>query len=177
MPFLPHNNISLRALEKEDINYLYDIENKTSAHEFGESLMPLSKHVLEYFIKNADKDIYTTKQLRLVIEHNESCEAIGMIDLYNYHPHHQRAAVGIWIDENQRRHGYASEAIACLRNYAFKVLLLHQLYCYISIENKKSINLFKKNNFHPSGTLKDWNKTHKGYSDVILMQCSPSFEK
>ena len=170
MPFLPKQNITLRDLQKRDINYLYEIENKESAREFGESLMPLSKHVLESFIKNADKDIYTTRQLRLVIEHNESCEAIGMIDLYNYHPHHKRAGVGIWIDEAHRRKGYASEAISSLCQYAFEVLLIHQLYCYISIDNKKSVSLFEKNEFKTSGHLKDWNLNNKGYTDVLLLQ-------
>lgn len=170
MPFLPNKNISLRALEKEDIDYLYAIENKASAREFGESLMPLSKHVLESFIKNADKDIYATRQLRMVIEHNSSCEAIGMIDLYDFHPHHKRAGVGIWIDEQHRRKGYASEAISALCNYAFEVLAMHQLYCYITASNAKSIILFKKNGFTQSGSLKDWHLTNKGYSEVILLQ-------
>lgn len=170
MPFLPNKNISLRALEKEDIHYLYDIENKSSAREFGESLMPLSKHVLQSFIENADKDIYTTRQLRMVIEHNDSCEAIGMIDLYDYHPHHKRAGVGIWIDEEQRRKGYASEAIESLCHYAFDVLMMHQLFCYISLSNKKSVTLFKKNGFTQSGTLKDWHLDKTGYSDVLLLQ-------
>lgn len=173
MPFLPNNNISLRALEKEDINYLYEIENKESAREFGESLMPLSKHVLESFIKNADKDIYSTRQLRLVIEHNKSCEAIGMIDLYDYHPHHKRAGVGIWIDEAHRRKGYASEAISSLCQYAFDILLIHQLYCYIATDNEKSVSLFKKNNFETSGLLKDWNISNKKYTDVLLLQRFP----
>ncbi len=171
MTFIKNKNISLRALEKGDLPYLYKIENRESARVFGESLMPNSKYVLQEFIRNADKDISLSQQLRLVIEHNDSCEAVGMIDLYDYSVHHQRAAVGIWIDENMRQKGLATEALESIKNYAFNTLLFHQIYCYVSTENVASIKLFEKAGFVLSGTLKDWQRQKTGFSDTLVLQC------
>ncbi len=170
MTFIKNKNISLRALEKSDLKYLYELENKESARQFGDSLMPHSKYVIKAFIENANKDISETKQLRLVIEHNKTCETIGMIDLYDYSTYHQRAAVGIWIDENYRTQGCAYEALSSICDYAFDVLLLHQLFCYISSDNIASIKLFKKAEFQVSGTLKDWNRTNNGFRETLILQ-------
>lgn len=170
MTFIKNKNISLRALEKSDLAYLYKIENEASARQYGDSLMPHSKFVLEAFIKNADKDISISKQLRLVIEHNSSCETIGVVDLYDYSAHHQRAAVGIWVDEAMRQQGYALEALESLKNYAFDILLLHQLFCYINVDNMASVHLFQKAGFSISGTLKAWHRQKSGFTDTLVLQ-------
>lgn len=168
--FLKNKHISLRALEKEDLPYLYRLENKESAREYGDSLMPHSKYVLKDFINNADKDIFVTKQLRLVIEHNKSCETIGMVDLFDFSPHHQRAGVGIWLDEAYRKNGFATEALESLSTFAFDTLLINQLFCHINLENIASIKLFKNVGFSEIGTLKQWIRTKKGFCDVSVLQ-------
>lgn len=170
MTFIKNKNISLRALEKEDLPYLYKLENKESARQYGESLMPHSKYVLQDFIKNADKDIFHTQQLRLVIEHNESCEAIGMVDMFDFSSHHQRAGVGIWIDEEYRQNGFANQALESLSSFAFDTLLINQLFCHIKNDNFASIRLFKNAGFSEVGTLKQWIRTKEGFKDVSVFQ-------
>lgn len=170
MTFLKNKHISLRALERGDLPYLYQLENKESAREYGDSLMPHSKYVLKEFITNADKDIYVTKQLRLVIEHNESCEAIGMIDLFDFSPQHQRAGVGIWIDDDYRQKGFAREALESLSTFAFDTLMVNQLFCHINQDNLASIKLFKNVGFSEIGVLKQWTRTKSGFQDVTVFQ-------
>lgn len=168
--FLKNKNISLRALEKEDLAYLYQLENNESARQHNDNPMPLSKHVLKSFILNADKDIFQTRQLRLVIEHNEKCEPIGMIDLFNFSPQHSKAEVGIWIDEDYRDQGFASEALENMCKFAFDTLHINQLFCFIEKNNTKSIKLFKKHNFESKGLLSQWIKSPKGYHDAYILQ-------
>lgn len=170
MPFLKNKQVSLRALEPEDLAYIYDLENKESARQYGNGLMPHSKYVLKSFIKNADKDIFETCQLRLVIEHNETCKTIGMIDLFDFSPHHLRAGVGIWIDEDYRKKGCASEALDSLSSFAFDILLLNQLFCYITLSNNDSLHLFKNAGFVEVGILKQWVQTKDGFQDVAIFQ-------
>lgn len=170
MPFLKNKNISLRALEKEDLNFLYETENNQSIHELGSTLMPHSKYILRDFIKNADKDIYINRQLRLVVEHNKSCESVGMIDLFNFEPHHQRSEIGIIINEDYQRKGYGNEALESLIQYAFETLHMHQLYCHIAINNLGSIHLFEKAGFTLSGQLKDWVRGKNKNIDVLVYQ-------
>ena len=82
---------------------------------------PFSRFVLEQYITSSHQDIYSVKQLRLIIC-NEENKAIGSIDLFDFDPNHLRAGVGILIAEKaDRKKGYASEALSLLMDYCFSV--------------------------------------------------------
>ena len=166
---LKGENIQLRALEPSDLETLYHWENDINIWKVSQTITPFSKHVLSKYLENAHQDIFTAKQLRLIIEKNS--RSIGTIDLFDFDPTHQRAAVGIWIaDQGERQKGYAREALKILIDYAFKQLQLKQIYCNISSINKASINLFSGLDFILVGVKKDWNKTQEGWEDELLFQ-------
>ena len=166
---LKGENIQLRALEPSDLETLYQWENDTNIWKVSQTIAPFSKHVLTQYLANAHQDIFTAKQLRLIIE--KEGRSIGTIDLFDFEPTHQRAGVGIWIaDEGERQKGYAKEALQLLIDYAFKQLQLKQIYCNISSANKASINLFSGLDFMLVGVKKDWNKTQEGWEDELLFQ-------
>lgn len=54
----------LRALEPEDIDFLYNIENQEDLWEVSQTHLPFSKYILKKYIENANQDIYETKQFR-----------------------------------------------------------------------------------------------------------------
>ena len=51
-------NIRLRALELEDLDFLYQIENDDRLWELGVSNVPYSRRVLLDYITSASADIY-----------------------------------------------------------------------------------------------------------------------
>lgn len=167
---LQGERIRLRAIEPSDAKLLYQWENDTSVWHVSNTITPFSKDVISQYLTNAHMDIYTTKQLRLIIE-TENKTPIGCIDLFDFNPLHLRAGIGILVSAaEQRRKGYASEALEVLIKYAFNVLNLNQLYCDIGVENDSSLTLFKKHNFNIVGTKKDWVKNGKVWSDVHFLQ-------
>mgnify|MGYP001223665746 CR=1 FL=1 len=166
---LKGDKIQLRALEPSDLETLYQWENNTNIWKVSQTITPFSKHVLTQYLANAHQDIFTAKQLRLIIEKED--RSIGMIDLFDFVPTHQRAGVGIWIvDEGERQKGYAKEALQLIIDYAFKKLQLKQIYCNISSANKASINLFSSLDFMLVGVKKEWNRTQEGWEDELLFQ-------
>ncbi|MBQ5572625.1 MAG: GNAT family N-acetyltransferase, partial [Bacteroidales bacterium] len=88
-----------------------------------------------------------------------------------YHPLHNRCGVGIIVLPEYREMGIATETLGIVKNYAFKTLLLKQLWCLIDENNKSSIVLFQKCGFVQSGILKQWKQTENGYADVSVWQC------
>jgi diamine N-acetyltransferase len=165
------NNIQLRALEPEDLELLYQWENDTDIWNISETLSPVSRFILKRYLENAHKDIFETKQLRLIIQLTEKTQPVGTIDLFDFDHFHKRAAIGILIGEkSERRQGYASEALEILKNYCFKVLKIHQLYCSIAIDNTSSLDLFKKAGFVVTGTRKDWNWNGESFKDEHFLQ-------
>ena len=166
---LKGENIQLRALEPSDLDTLYDWENDINIWKVSQTITPFSKHVLSQYLANAHQDIFTARQLRLIIV--KESRSIGTIDLFDFEPVHKRAGVGILIaDQGDRQKGYAREALELLINYAFKQLQLKQIYCNISSINKASINLFSGLDFMLVGVKKDWNKTQEGWEDELLFQ-------
>ena len=97
MQALTGKHIHLRALEPDDLDFLYAIENNESFWEVSSTQAPYSRFVLEQYLANAHQDIYEAKQLRLVIVENTTNACVGIIDLFEYNPQHQRAGIGILI--------------------------------------------------------------------------------
>ena len=72
-------NILIRALEPEDLEYLYKWENDMDLWDVSDTLTPFSHFTLKKYIENAHVDIYTSKQLRLMITRVDTQEPIGTI--------------------------------------------------------------------------------------------------
>jgi diamine N-acetyltransferase len=170
MVTLKGDKIYLRALEPEDLEFLYQLENNMDVWEISGTVTPYSKNVLQFYLENAHRDIYDVKQLRLVICSQDK-EPLGLIDLFDFDPKNKRAGLGIVIvDEKNRNKGIGAESIGLLCNYAFEVLDLKQLYANILEENRGSIHLFEKMGFKSVGVKKDWIFSNGQYKNEILFQ-------
>ncbi|MDR2085735.1 MAG: GNAT family N-acetyltransferase [Dysgonamonadaceae bacterium] len=170
MALFENNNIILRALEPEDLDILYRWENDSTLWRNGITLTPYSKFALRDYLSNSTMDIFQTRQLRLMIEEKKSGNSIGTIDLYDFDPMNLRAGIGILVDAAYRRQGFGFQALQLMTEYAFRFLLLKQLYAYVPQRNKASYTLFNKSGYKESGLLLSWIKTEAGFIDVYLMQ-------
>jgi diamine N-acetyltransferase len=170
MQTLCGNNIQLRALEPEDLGFLYDVENNESFWNVSNTETPFSRFILTQYITNSHQDIYEAKQLRLVVEEKKSKKNVGFIDLFDFSPQHKRAGIGILIIKNKQQKGFANEALELLIKYCFTHLNLHQLFANITSDNINSIKLFKNNNFKKIGIKKDWILSDKKFKNEILFQ-------
>ncbi|ASV31950.1 GNAT family N-acetyltransferase [Maribacter cobaltidurans] len=170
MVSLQGNKVKLRALEKEDLDLLFELENNPSVWEISGTITPYSRDVLKLYLDNAHRDIYDVKQLRLVIctLNNES---LGLIDLFDFDPKNKRAGIGVLInDKGDRNKGIGTESLEILCKYAFKTLQLKQLYANILEENERSIHLFKKLGFELVGTKKNWIFSEGVFKNELLFQ-------
>ena len=171
MQILENNKIRLRALEPEDLKLLYKWENNSDIWEVSHCQKPFSLFVLKQYLESSHLDIYESKQLRLVIELKDTNEAIGLIDLFDFDPFHNRAGIGVLVHDSIHRHkGHASEALETLINYCFQTLQLHQLFCNITSCNQSSIDLFCSKKFEITGTKKQWIKAQHEWKDEHFLQ-------
>ncbi len=170
MKLLKGTSVLIRALEPEDLDFLYEIENDTEIWEISGTLAPYSRNVLREYLKNSHRDIYEVKQLRMAIcDLNTHC--LGLVDLYDFDPKNRRAGIGIVISAaSSRNKGYGSEVLELICEYAFQVLDLHQLYAGVGSENTASLRLFEKLGFEQTGIKKDWIRTKSGFEDEVFMQ-------
>ncbi len=161
--------VKLRAMEPEDLDLLYQIENDSSIWHVGTNNVPYSRYVLHDYIAHASGDIYMDKEVRMMID-NEQGETVGIVDLVNFSPQHQRAEIGIVIKDGCRNLGYANAAIRKIMSYAHDVVHLHQLYAIVEATNEISLNLFESLGFSRSICLKEWTFNGNTYVDAIVIQ-------
>ena len=156
-------------MEPEDLELLYDIENDPTLWNDGASNVPYSRYTLQDYIATALNDIYADHQVRMMIENSEG-RAVGIVDLVNFDPTNQRAELGLVIQPDCRRQGYARAAVRAVCDYAQRQLHLHQLYAYIATDNKACVELFRSEGAHESNVLTDWLFDGKRYQSALLFQ-------
>ncbi|MDR0541143.1 MAG: GNAT family N-acetyltransferase [Dysgonamonadaceae bacterium] len=171
LALLKDETILLRALEPEDLDWLYRWENDPELWQYGSTLAPYSRFALRDYLSNVlSQDVFQSRQLRLMIVENHSQRPVGTVDLYDLDPIHSRAGIGILLDAAYRGKGLSRQALRLMHTYASRVLLLHQLYAYVPDNNFSSYNALRKSGYEEAGLLKSWLKTADGYQDVHFMQ-------
>ncbi len=162
-------DVVLRAMEPEDLDLLYRIENDQNLWNVSVTNVPYSRYTLHNYIASASGDIYKDGQVRLMIENGEGA-VVGIVDVVDFNPVHRRAEVGIVIADKFRRHGYACGALKRVAEYSLRVLHLHQLYAVVNADNAASLALFTKMDYAPTAHLTDWLYDGHAYHDAVVMQ-------
>lgn len=161
--------VRLRAIEPEDLDLLYQIENDTQLWNVGATNVPYSRYTLHDYIATSSDDVFADRQVRMVVE-NEQGETVGVVDLVRFEPQHQRAEAGIVIMQHHRHKGYAQAAIEQLCTYALRIVHLHQLYVLVAEDNTAALCLFERCGFQQQAVLSDWLFDGKSYHNAVLMQ-------
>lgn len=166
---LEGKKVRLRAVEPEDLDLMYLIENDAELWSCGHNAVPFSYYTLKQYLSENTNDIFRDRQLRLVIETAEGA-SVGFLDLQHFEPFHLRAEVGVVVLKEQQRRGIATEALQLLKEYAFSFLGLKQLYAYIPDDNIASQALFSRCDYKKTATLQDWLKNPAGWQSVYVFQ-------
>jgi len=168
---LEGKTIYLRALEPNDLEFVYEVENDQKIWHVSNTQTPYSRFLIRQYLENAHQDIFEARQLRLAICRDHDFPALGLIDLFEYDPKNNRAGIGILIkDPENRNSGIGSEALEILIQYAFRHLNLNQLFANIDVKNEASLALFANFGFEKIGVKKQWNLVNGKYEDEALCQ-------
>ena len=109
--YLHGRHVYLRALEPEDLDFIYEVENRPEHWVMTDFTVPYSRFSVRQYLQDTRCDLFADKQLRLVIALCGSHTPIGTMDLFNYQPLHAHAEVGILVRQEHRGKGYAHEAL------------------------------------------------------------------
>ena len=162
-------HIRLRALEPEDLELIYRIENDPETWRWGETTVPYSRFAIRQYLEQNQNDLFMDRQLRLVAVDEQTGEAVGLADLTNFDPKHQRAEIGLLITPECRGKGLSQIILKQLERYAENIAL-HQLYAIIAVTNEPATHLFRKAGYTASAQLKDWLLLDRRWVDATLWQ-------
>ena len=167
---LDNGTICLTAPEPSDLDTLYIWENDPALWPFGSVSAPVSRHQLAEYIDSYDGDIYSARQLRLVIRDKASRTAVGTLDLTHFNPRDRHARIGIFIAPGHRRLGYAKAAIGLAAEYAGKELGIHMLMALVAADNAPSRALFSAAGFDTCGRVRSCLRVNHSFNDIIIYQ-------
>lgn len=166
----PLPDIKLRAMEPEDLDVLYQIENDRSLWETGATNVPYSRYALRDYIAHAASDIYVDRQVRLVMENTEG-QVVGLADLANFDPCHLRAELGLVVLPAYRRQRYAEAAVH------FRCSTMRSTRS-ISISSTWSLTGATRPPCKSSGSTSLWRAAHsKSGSSMVSAIMMPVFSK
>ncbi len=169
-PLLSNGVIALRALEPSDVDLIYKWENDTSVWTATDTQAPYSRHAIKQFIDSYTGDIYSSRQLRLIITLSDTGKAVGTVDFTDFDPLNNRAELGLLIEQGHQGQGLGRMALQVIKQYACEHLGLRQLYVVIADSNTPCLSIFEREGFATAGHLKSWIRRGNTYSDATLMQ-------
>lgn len=163
----PNIKIRLRALEPEDLDLLYIIENDPTIWDVGIAPTYYSRYLLKQYIASSANDIHVDGQLRLVAEYDE--QAIGLVDLTGYDSYSERAELGMVILPQYRGKKLSTPTLISLIEYA-RHLHLHQLWATVTDGNDAATAMIRKVGFRTTGHLIDWVRIGQDYKNASFWQ-------
>ncbi len=165
-PFANDKMVSLRALEPEDLELLYTIENDAGIWDVCDDPAPYSRFALKQYLAAQPTDIAQSGELRLVICTPDQ-DAIGLIDLVKYSRVDGRAEVCLALQSAFRGKGYGKAALLALGNYAYRYLHIRLLYAIIADgRNRTAEQTFAAAGYRPVAHLPQWHRVGTDYEDV-----------
>lgn len=167
---LSNKTITLRALEPTDLEVLYRWENDTALWTVSDTIAPYSREALWRYLENDTADIYTQRQLRLMITLTSDATPVGTVDFLNFDPLNNRAELGLFIASEHRGKGLGRQALERLSAYARDHIGLRQLYVFIALDNEACLHLFEDYGYRRVGIIQSWVKRGTTYRDVALLQ-------
>ena len=170
MSFLADERVCLRAVEPQDLEIVYRMENDTELWGCSYTNVPYSRYAVKQFLSDTANDIYSDRQIRLVAERVDNGEPVGFADLTDFSPRHLRAEVGVVVFPEQRHAGYGKSILALLEAYACRHLLIHNIYAVVAENNEPAVRLFRAAGFDFKTLLADWLAHADGYGNAWLCQ-------
>ena len=163
--------VILRALEPEDLELLYTIENDTATWDICSSRVNYSRYAIKQYLALQPQEISTAGELRLVITDRETEQPLGLIDLTSYSATDRSAEIGITLLKEERGKGYGKAALGEIERYAKKFLNLRILYAHTSADNLSvAKNLFLECKYIPVATLPEWHFNGEKYEDLTVFK-------
>lgn len=159
---LHSKRLHLRALEPNDADFMYEVENDAEAWRYSDTVAPLSRRLLREYALNYDADPFSAGQLRLIITEKGNEIPVGIADLYDISQRHRRGFVGVYICKDFRGRGFAGETLELLEDFAKDTLHLHQLGSKVEDGHKTAEKIFLNAGYEEKANLEDWLSTPDG---------------
>ena len=161
------NDILLRAVEPEDVDFILECESDTLNARWSDYRAPFSRNQLLTYALTYDADPFKSGQLRLIIE--DGVGRAGILDLFEISEKDSKASVGICIHPSKRNRGIGCKAVERVKGLCRDRLGLSQLVAEVSTQNAAAFSMFTGCGFDKIAILPRWHRIGPDYHDFHLL--------
>lgn len=160
--------VTLRALEKSDMQRLHEFANDYELHLLAddEEFVPRSREQVEKMFEDLGKNPEEVGPFGIEADGL----LIGTCGLHHFDKHSRVCSFGINIsDRTYLGRGYGRDAVGVLLEYAFVHRNLHKVWLTVYADNERAIRSYKALGFVEEGLQKEqvWNQGR--YKDWLYM--------
>ena len=98
--------VRLRAMEPEDLEVMYAMENDSQTWDVTNFTVPYSRFVLKQYIENSECDMFADRQLRMMIIRVEDDAVIGTIDITDFFWDTPAGSTNSWAGKLKKTPGW-----------------------------------------------------------------------
>ncbi len=149
--FLEGEDIELRTIEEEDIEWMRDKINDPEIRNYLQFRYPQNIQQEKEFFENQVSG--GEGQSHLII--SQDGESKGMISLIGIDAESGNAEIGLWIDPDEQNKGLGTKASRLMIDYGFKELRLHRIHARVFDHNVRSKKIWKNLGFEEEGVLRE----------------------
>jgi RimJ/RimL family protein N-acetyltransferase len=144
---LETKRLIIRPIKIEDKNEVFEYRSDSDANKY-QGWIPTNLIDVETFIGKLSKQINEPKTwFQFVIIEKETQKIIGDLGIHFFDNENKQVELGITLNKDFQKKGYATESIKRVIDYLFKDLNKHRIITSIDPENKNSIRLVERIGF------------------------------
>ena len=164
---LTARHVYLAPLTADDMPAMFNWINDRQQVLFNSSYRPVSESMHRTWFESIQN---RTDVVICAIRLTRTAELIGSCQLRHIHHVHRTAELQIRIGgADKRGHGYGTEAIRLLLDFAFTDLNLQRVCLHVFSTNPRAVRAYEKAGFSREGVLRRGAYIDGDYVDVIVM--------
>jgi RimJ/RimL family protein N-acetyltransferase len=161
------NKISLRSLEKEDVEYLVKYTNNPELNKYSGPYIASTVEGANKYIDECNKGIEEKKYFRFGMYKN-SHKLVGVIGFFDLDDKLKKGEVGFWVAKEYWGNGYATEALNLMTKYIFEELYFHKIFVFFHEKNSAVARILEKCGYEKEGLAKNSVYNGSEYYDEII---------
>jgi RimJ/RimL family protein N-acetyltransferase len=155
LPTLRAKRIELRWLEPSDVDALFGVFSDREVARYWSAPPMTAREQAEALLADIGECFAQRELFQWGIARVDDGVVIGTCTLAGVVAKHRRAELGFALARSHWGHGYATEAVERLLQFAFDDLQLHRIEADVDPRNARSIALLERMGFRREGLLRE----------------------
>jgi len=144
--------VVLTEVRLEDSELLYQWVNDAVTMRLNAPYSPLALASHKGWFENIGRD---PSRVIFAIRKEPKGQVIGTVQLFDIHRVHRTSEMSIRIGaDSDRGHGYGTDALRCLIDFAWRDLNLQRIWLRVFATNDRAIKAYNRAGFQIEGTMK-----------------------